>query len=432
VNTEITEYTSRPPIHGWVLYDGECSLCISLARRFDSLLLSRGFRLTPLQTPWVRERLSFQAGAPFTEMGLLTTDGRAFGGADAIVEIARRIWWGRPFFVLAQIPGARPVLRAGYRRIADRRHCLGGACRMPRRAPLIDWLPLPLLAGLGLMCRNHVPDWIFMWLLAFALFFGCKWLTWRKVSIQSSHHTPLLSLGYLFAWPGMDARSFLGGTAPGPVIAAQSRPAPITPSPADWSIAVGKTLFGILLTWKIAPLALKANPLLGGWIGMIGLVFLLHFGLFHLLALAWRRIGVNAQPIMHAPAVATSVSEFWGKRWNAAYHLLVQEFVFRPLRRRCGAVGAALAAFLISGLIHELVISFPARGGYGWPTAYFLVQGWAVLFERSALGRRLGLGHGRRGWLFMLACTAGPTVWLFHRPFVQNIILPMLQAIGAI
>jgi hypothetical protein len=84
-----------------------------------------------------------------------------------------------------------------------------------------------------------------------------------------------------------------------------------------------------------------------------------------------------------------------------------------------------------SGLIHELVISVPARGGYGMPTAYFVLQGLALAGERSSLGRRLGLGRGWRGWLFTMVATAGPAYWLFPPVFVRNVILPMLAAIGA-
>ena len=73
----------------------------------------------------------------------------------------------------------------------------------------------------------------------------------------------------------------------------------------------------------------------------------------------------------------------------------------------------------------------PARGGFGLPTAYFVLQGLGVLAERSDWGRRVGLGRGLRGWLFTVVFTGAPVFWLFHPVFINNIILPMLRAIGA-
>jgi alginate O-acetyltransferase complex protein AlgI len=90
-----------------------------------------------------------------------------------------------------------------------------------------------------------------------------------------------------------------------------------------------------------------------------------------------------------------------------------------------------MGVFAISGVIHELAISFPARGGYGLPFGYFILQGVGVLIERSPVGRALGLAQGWRGWLFMFIFTAAPAYWLFHPTFVHNVILPMLQFIGA-
>jgi hypothetical protein len=55
-----------------------------------------------------------------------------------------------------------------------------------------------------------------------------------------------------------------------------------------------------------------------------------------------------------------------------------------------------------------------------------------VSAERTRAGRRLGLGNGWRGWLFTVLFTAGPAYWLFPPPFVRNVILPTLAAVGAI
>ena len=97
---------------------------------------------------------------------------------------------------------------------------------------------------------------------------------------------------------------------------------------------------------------------------MIGMILILHFGLFDLAAIAWRIAGINANPIMNAPFKSSSLSEFWGRRWNGAFNQLVLNIFFRKLSRSIGTVRAALTAFLLSGLLHELVISLPAGAGY--------------------------------------------------------------------
>jgi hypothetical protein len=43
-----------------------------------------------------------------------------------------------------------------------------------------------------------------MWALAFVIFVSCKWLTWRRT--RSIGLPWWLHVGYLMAWPGLDAR----------------------------------------------------------------------------------------------------------------------------------------------------------------------------------------------------------------------------------
>jgi hypothetical protein len=173
------------------------------------------------------------------------------------------------------------------------------------------------------------------------------------------------------------------------------------------------------------------EPLLIGWIGLVGLIFVLHFGLFHLLALLFRSAGIPTRPVMRNPIRATSLGEFWGKRWNLAFHDLVTMLLFRPLLSVLSVTGATLATFLVSGLLHEMVISLPTGGGFGLPTGYFLLQGLGLLLERSPLGARIGLGKGIIGWLFTVLLTAGPVFWLFHPRFVEQVIVPFMEATGA-
>jgi alginate O-acetyltransferase complex protein AlgI len=165
---------------------------------------------------------------------------------------------------------------------------------------------------------------------------------------------------------------------------------------------------------------------------MVGMILILHFGLFDLASIGWKAFRVDAPPIMNRPLRSTSVSEFWGRRWNAAFNDLAVRLLFRPIARATGPAAATLVAFAGSGLIHELVISLPAGAGFGLPTAYFLIQGLGVLAEHSFLGRRLGLGTGVFGWLFTMMIVAGPAFWLFHPPFIRHVILPFMRAIGAL
>jgi alginate O-acetyltransferase complex protein AlgI len=132
------------------------------------------------------------------------------------------------------------------------------------------------------------------------------------------------------------------------------------------------------------------------------------------------------------PILAKSLSEFWSKRWNTAFRDLTHRFVFRPFAARGKARTGVFAVFLLSGLVHDLVISLPAGGPYGLPTLYFLVQWLGLLVERSRFGKRLGLGSGWRGRLFTAIVLVAPAVGLFHPPFVREVMLPFLDVIGAL
>ena len=121
----------------------------------------------------------------------------------------------------------------------------------------------------------------------------------------------------------------------------------------------------------------------------------------------------------------------WARRWNTAFRDLTHRFLFRPLAARFGPRWAVAAGFAFSGVVHDAVISLPAGGGYGGPTLFFLVQVPALLAERSRLGRALGLGRSGRGRMLTAVVLVGPAYWLFHPPFVQNVVVPFLRAIGA-
>jgi alginate O-acetyltransferase complex protein AlgI len=284
--------------------------------------------------------------------------------------------------------------------------------------PAAAWLPVVLFPAVALCFRSAVPSWALMWLLAFAVFLGFKWFTYCRAVIPT---TPHRALGYLFAWPGMDAMTFLG----------PARTVPPPSSPLNWIAAAGKFLAGMaILTFAVPALAIHRGTL-AAWLGMVGITLVLHFGLFDLVARVWQRAGVTATPIMDRPLLARNLSDFWGARWNLAFRTLSHDLVFRPLQSVLGTTGAVLATFFASGLVHELVITLPARGGYGGPTLYFLLQGLAICLERSRLGKRLRLRRGPISRAFAALMLVAPLPLLFPAPFVARVIVPFLQAIGS-
>lgn len=264
-----------------------------------------------------------------------------------------------------------------------------------------------------------MPPWVVMWALSVAVFAACKFVTWRFTPRPPG--TPKWRhSAYLLLWPGLDARAFLD---PRPLPRDQRAGA------GEWAFAFAKIGFGSALVWGISPLV--AHDYLRAWVGMTGLVFLMHFGTFHLLSCAWRAAGVGAKPLMHWPLLSQSVSEFWGKRWNLAFRDITHRFLFRPVAARSSARLGLAAVFVFSGLVHDLVISLPPLAGFGLPTLYFVIQGAALLVERSKLARRIGLGDGWRGRGFTALVVAGPACGLFHPPFARLVVLPFLAAIGA-
>jgi hypothetical protein len=204
------------------------------------------------------------------------------------------------------------------------------------------------------------------------------------------------------------------------------------PARREWVLAAAKAFVGLAVIWVGVPSIGAAHPLITGWFGMIGLVLLVHFGVFHLQSLLWRAVGVDARPIMRSPAAAMSLSRFWGGGWNTAFRDLTHENIFKPISGKLGPGNALFLVFVVSGILHELVISVPARGGYGLPTAYFLLQALGIRFERSQVGLQVGLGSGVKGWCFVALVAGAPAYWLFHPVFVHRVILPMLDAIGAV
>ena len=267
------------------------------------------------------------------------------------------------------------------------------------------------------MSISAVAPWTWLVLIVLLLFVASKWLTCRSAA-RCLGDVPLRRrLCYWLLWPGMDAPAFLG-----PRLARR-------PAGREWLAAAGKTFGGALLVGWVARCIPTEDWFWRDWAVLVGLGLLGPFGVLHLVALAWCAAGVEARPIMDRPFVAISLTEFWGRRWNLASRDVAHDFVFRPLVRRVGVGTAVAATFLFSGLTHELALSVPAMGGFGWPTTYFLLQLAGVRAERSGLGTCVGCA-GWRGRLFCWVVTVSPAYAVFHRPLMDRVVFPALGSMG--
>lgn len=132
------EYTDGKGRHakGWLFFDVECRFCIRLARWISPILARRGMAVAPLQDPRVGVLLGMSREALLMELRFLLSDGRQYGGADAVVAVAREIWWARPLAWFAKLPGAMSLLQSGYRWVAAQRSCAGAGqtqCSLTRK-----------------------------------------------------------------------------------------------------------------------------------------------------------------------------------------------------------------------------------------------------------------------------------------------------------
>ena len=445
------------PELGTLFYDGTCRFCTDGVMRLRGWLEKRGVEIKPFDIP---------AGEVTPdEMRLRCADGREFGGADAALVVIGAKWWGKPLEWIGRLPGVYHLLVAGYRWVAGRRHCIGGGCGLsfpdetgatdvdkvgrgiqtrrgedsvidaendalkrstvgPEARPYLLWrmLTLPLawvvmvsltvLAGWAGFVLG-LENWLRMWLLAVAMWSGFKTLALATTAADGWPSGVLGWIGFAL-WPGMDVAAF----------ARRGRPQVYAESEAKVAlVALVRVVAGVVMvSWLAGQLT---DPVAIGWCGMVGLVLILHFGLFDLLALFWRRVGFDVERLMNAPWRASSLADFWGGRWNRAFSRVANRALFRPMTKRFGLACGTMAGFLLSGVIHEAVISMPARGGYGLPTMYFLVQGVGVLLER-----KLGWRGDWRGRLLMVVVLSGPAFWLFHPEFMTEVMAPMLGVLG--
>jgi predicted DCC family thiol-disulfide oxidoreductase YuxK len=128
-----SEWTDSKGRHarGWLFFDADCHFCTRIARGLEPIMQRRGLALAPLQDPRVASLLGLSREELLLEIKFLAPDGQQYGGADAVVGVAREIWWAKPIVWLAKVPWIMASFRALYRWIAAGRRCSGVGCHLP-------------------------------------------------------------------------------------------------------------------------------------------------------------------------------------------------------------------------------------------------------------------------------------------------------------
>lgn len=285
----------------------------------------------------------------------------------------------------------------------------------------LSWLVMALsIAGIYLIFRHQHP--IVMMLAVIAITFTAM----KIIAVAEGYKGKRLTLSFkqwlVFAggWAGMRAQPF--ETLGGPPIAGAWPMIRFGVS----RVAFGAILIGLAHLIVNLQLDHQFTYICVSIILLVGLSLILHFGFLSISAGMYRLQGVNTYLLFRQPATATSLTEFWSKRWNIAFSEMTSVAIFRPLKNKFGAAAALMLAFAFSGLLHELALSLPVNAGYGLPMLYFMLHGVLVLFEKWLTLRRVKfLQHPIWAHVWVFFWLVIPMPLLFHTAFINHVIWPL-------
>ncbi|XP_075081975.1 acyl-CoA--sterol O-acyltransferase 1-like [Nicotiana tabacum] len=140
---------------------------------------------------------------------------------------------------------------------------------------------------------------------------------------------------------------------------------------------------------------------------------------------------VELEPPFDEPYLASSLQDFWGKRWNLMVTNILRPTVYDPVRsiamdwipRKWAPLPAVLATFFVSGLMHEVIFYYIGRlKPSGEVMVFFLLHGLALALEiviKKVLNGRIWIPRIISGPL-ALAFIIFTSFWLFFPPFLRG------------
>ncbi|MDB5257421.1 MAG: rane protein [Chitinophagaceae bacterium] len=189
---------------------------------------------------------------------------------------------------------------------------------------------------------------------------------------------------------------------------------------------ITRILFGILLLYlaQVCSWLYLSQLLL-----LVGLSFILHFGILNISTGLWRALGVDVKELFIKPYASRSLKEFWGKRWNMAFSEMTALAIYKPLVGRWGKINAMIVSFLFSGILHELAISFPVKSGYGLPLLYFTLHAALMYLETKSKQVQKITSHPIASHLWVMGWLILPLPILFHKYFILWVAQPLANFI---
>lgn len=242
----------------------------------------------------------------------------------------------------------------------------------------------------------------------FAASLGMIWiikiaaLSWQK-SEGIEFQSPLGIFIFLLVWPGISIAGFT-----------KREFVPLT---------AGSRFFEAWLTFLAGIAILIVVSIVGqgestmlNYVALFSILLIIHLGLVEVLADGFRLLGFSPTSLFERPYLATSIRDFWSVRWNRAFVDMNKIFIMGPLRNKISLTILTFSIFVVSGIFHELGISYPDGISWGKPFLYFIIQSIGIELEKYKKFPKLLL------WFWIVA----PVPLLFS-PAFTNLFLGRLS-----
>ncbi|KAJ4911272.1 putative long-chain-alcohol O-fatty-acyltransferase 4 [Raphanus sativus] len=197
-----------------------------------------------------------------------------------------------------------------------------------------------------------------------------------------------------------------------------------------WVFAIKVIIFGVLLHMYEYKQHLSPTMLLVLY--SLHIYLELEIVLMLVKILVFITLGCDLEPHSNEPYLATSLQDFWGRRWNLmvpailrpAVYNQVQQIAQRKMSSDQARFLAVLGTFIVSGAVHELIFFYITREmPTGEVTWFFVLHGVCtaaeVAVKKMAFVRRwkMSLMVSRLLTVGFVVLTSG---WLFFPPLIRS------------